>query len=83
MSDYRNVFGDTGLIQNALILKARILSKDNAVKRMVKFFAIPEIIVTDQVATGVFRRIWFSVMKWMESVLHGKISKVRNRVSTA
>jgi hypothetical protein len=33
----RNVFGDTRLIQNALWLKARILSNDRAVTRMVEY----------------------------------------------
>lgn len=43
----RNVFGDTRLVQNALWLKSRILSRDNAVKRMVEYIGMPEITVRD------------------------------------
>lgn len=43
----RNVFGDTRLIQNALWLKARILSDDGAVKRMVEYLDLPEIAVPE------------------------------------
>jgi hypothetical protein len=44
----RNVFGDTRLIQNALWLKARILSNDGAVKRMVEYLGLPEISVMEK-----------------------------------
>ena len=41
----RNLFGDTRIIQNALWLKASILSNDRAVKRMVEYLSLPEISV--------------------------------------
>jgi len=41
----RNVFGDTWLIQNTLWLNARVLSHDEAVKRMVEYLGVPEITV--------------------------------------
>lgn len=40
-----NVFGDTRLIQNALWLRASILSNDGAVRRMVQYLGVPEITV--------------------------------------
>jgi hypothetical protein len=44
----RNVFGDARLIQNALWLKARILSNDGAVRRMAEYLSLSEITVTDK-----------------------------------
>jgi len=42
-----NVFGDTRLLQNALWLKAHILSKDRAIRRMAEYLDLPEITVTE------------------------------------
>jgi hypothetical protein len=43
----RNVFGDTRLIQNALWLGSNILSRDNAVKRMVEYIGSRRITFND------------------------------------
>ncbi len=39
--DYPHVFGDRYLVQNALFLKAGILSRDNSVKKMARFCGLP------------------------------------------
>jgi len=43
----RNLFGDTRLIQNALWLNSRIISKDGAVKRMASYLGVPGITVVE------------------------------------
>jgi hypothetical protein len=45
----RNCFGDTRLIQNALWLNSRIISKDVAVKRMVSYLNLRHVIVKEVV----------------------------------
>ena len=45
----RNIFGDTSLLQNALWLHSRIISNDNALKKMVGYTRMPCIKVTGMV----------------------------------
>ena len=44
-----NVFGDTSLLQNALWLHSRIISNDNALKKMVGYTSVPCLKVTGMV----------------------------------
>jgi hypothetical protein len=44
LPDYRNVFGDVTLVQNALFMRSGILSNDDAPRRMLGYTGMPDLV---------------------------------------